>query len=183
MKVRTALVGFALCLCLCAFVAGPTVAQDTGSGNESSTSEIYDELGDLTVETVEYGSGTFEITMRWNGELTQQVSLTELIELDGSGSTGINIQQQRLRPDESTTVTIGAEKHGGTAAVILSSEQSLSNGNALVIQSGSPSSREPVPFDLAALSVVASALIGVVISIVLVVRKKNAEERGKERIA
>jgi len=179
-----------LCLCaLGAFVfvlsagATPAMSQDIGANESDETEEIYDELGQLTVETVEYSGGQFEITMRWNGDTPEQVSLTELIELDSSGSTGISIQQQRLLPRATTTVTISAEQSSGTAAVILSTESSIQNGNALVIQEGNPTDRDPVPFNLAAIAVGASALIGVGVSIALVVRKKNAEDKGVSRIA
>jgi archaellum component FlaF (FlaF/FlaG flagellin family) len=178
-----------LLLCLCVFgalvfvlSAGATPAVSQETGNESSTSEIYDELGELTVQSVDYSDGQFQIQMRWNGETPEQVSLTELLELDGSGSAGISIQQQRLFPGSSTEVTISADSSGGTAAVILSTESSLSRGEAMVIQSGSPTSREPVPFDVAILAVGGSAGVSVLVSIVLVVRRKNDEDRGKERI-
>lgn len=178
-----------LLLCLCVFgalvlvlSAGATPAVSQETGNESPTSEIYDELGELTVQSVEYSDGQFQIQMRWTGETPEQVSLTELLELDGSGSAGISIQQQRLFPGSSTEVTISADSSGGTAAVILSTESSLSRGEAMVIQSGSPTSREPVPFDVAILAVGGSAGVSVLVSIVLVVRRKNDEDRGKERI-
>lgn len=180
-----------LLLCLCVFGAlvlvlsagaTPAVSQETENESRDSTSEIYDELGELTVQSVDYSDGQFQIQMRWNGETPEQVSLTELLELDGSGSAGISIQQQRLFPGSSTEVTISADSSGGTAAVILSTESSLSRGEAMVIQSGSPTSREPVPFDVAILAVGGSAGVSVLVSIVLVVRRKNDEDRGKERI-
>lgn len=176
---------FLVVLCLCVslpVLAVSGAAQETNQTGDQPT-EIYDQLGDLKIETVEYDGTQFEITLKWTGSAPESVSLTELIELDSAGSTGISLQQQRLLPGESTTVTISAEQSGGTAAVIVSTETSISNGNALVIQEGTPTAREPVPFDMALLSVGGSAVVAVLVSIALVVRMKNDEDRGKERVA
>lgn len=173
-------VALVLVLVLAGGLSGAAQAQEQNR-TDSPNAEIYDQLGSLIVESVDYDGAQFDITVRWTGSLTQQVSLTELIELDGSGSQGISIQETRVVPGESTTITISASSSGGTAAVILSTKESLDNGNALVIQSGSPTTREPVPFDIAGLFVAltAAGTFGVGISILYRRRNKDESQRGR----
>lgn len=180
MKRLTPVLVAVLCLCLC---APGVVAQETPENESSTTNELYDQLGDLKIETVNYDGSSFEIQAKWTGDTPESVSLTELIELDSSGSTGISIKQLRLLPGETTTVTISAEETSGTAALLVTTETSIDRGNALVIQEGTPSTREPVPFDAAMIAVGGSAVVAVLVSIALVVRMKNDEDRGKERVA
>jgi hypothetical protein len=182
---RTGVVSLVVVLVLLCATASTAVAQDQNDTDEIEEPEnsIENELHDLLVRSVEYADGEFSLVVEWTGQTPETLTLTEMVQLDGSGTQGISMQTHRLYPGQQAEITIGAEQSGGTAAVILSTRQSIERGDALVIQEGEPTTREPVPFNLAALSVIGSALIGVAISVVLVVRKKNAEERGKERIA
>ena len=161
-------------------------SNDEGNGDDradqSETTAIYDELHDLTIRSVDYEDGRFDIVMEWSGRGTEKILLTEMVELDSSGSIDISMQQQRLRPGEPTEISISAEQSSGTAAVLLTTEQSRDHGDALLIQEGEPSSREPVPFNLAAIAVIAAVGLMGGVSIALVVRKKNAEERGRNQV-
>jgi len=159
----------------------PAAAQ-TQNQTDSPEQEIYDQLGDLIIEQVNYDGSQFQITVRWTGDLTQQVSLTEFVELSGSGSQGINIKDTRVLPGESTELRIGAESSGGTAAVLLSTQESLANGNGLVIQSGSPTTREPVPFDIAGLFVALTAAGTFGVGISILYRRRNKDDRQRGRV-
>jgi len=148
--------------------------------------EIEDQLGNLVVHSYDYDGDTERMTieMSWQGDVPTTVTLTEMIELDSGGTTQISFQRQRLRPDERTEVTIGArQRTGGTAAVLLTTPESVENGEALVLQDGDPDEYPSIRFAnvILGLSVTAVGTAGVVF--VVVVRKKHAEEYGKERVA
>ncbi|MCW8172799.1 hypothetical protein D8S78_13300 [Natrialba swarupiae] len=92
-------------------------------------------------------SETMQIEATWVGSSPTTVTLTEMIELDSEGSTDISFQEQRLSPDESVTIEMGAEQRsGGTAAILVSTPQSVDNGNALVLQAGDAGGSTPIPF-------------------------------------
>ena len=178
-----------LCLCVLLLTSLGAVAQaqDTPSpteeNNETEGNEIENQLGDLVVRSSDYSGEEFTLVVEWTENTPERLTLTEMVTLEGSGSQGINIQSSRLLPGEQTEITIGAQKAGGTAALLLTTRQSLERGEGLIIQSGSPTERADVPFNLAALAVIGSALIGVGVSVTVVVRRKNAEDRGIERVA
>jgi len=161
--VRRTIAALALVLAL-AFVAAPVAGQSVDdnqtTGNESDGStEIADQLGDLVINDYSYSDGEMQISATWRGEAPTTVTLTEMIELDSGGSTSISFQRVRLLPDDSTEITVSArQRSGGTAAVLVSTPESVRNESALVLQAGSPSDRGPVPFNIAvALIVLASA--------------------------
>ena len=160
---RTTIAALALLFAL-AFVATPVAGQSVDdnqtTGNESDGStEIADQLGDLVINNYSYADGEMQISATWRGEAPTTTTLTEMIELDSGGSTSISFQRVRLLPDETTEITVAArERSGGTAAVLVSTPESVRNESALVLQSGSPSDRGPVPFNAAlALIMLASA--------------------------
>lgn len=157
-----------------------------GNETEDDATEIEDQLGDLVIHSYEYDSDTeeFEIRMTWTGQGTQQVALNEYVELDGAGTTQISMQQQRLSPQEETTVTISArETSSGYAAVMLTSQQSVENGDGLVIQSDEPSrSWGTIAAENAMMGLVGMALITGAAITVVAYRRLTAEETGRERI-
>lgn len=173
------------------FAAGAS-AQETTPANETATpeEEIAEQLGDLVIHSYEYTDGaddepgTFTIEMTWAGRAPEQVTLTEMIELDSGGSTQISFQQQRLRPDERTEITMDAEvRSGGTAAIMVTTAQSVENGEAVVLQDGDPRERPAIHFQNVILAVGLSSTLTAAGAFVFVLRRKHAEEYGKERIA
>lgn len=187
-----------LCACVLVLVLGasspasaqsvddPRANDSTGNETNDETTELANQLGALKIHSYSYDGDAQEmrITATWTGRAPTTATLTELIELDSGGSTQISFKKIRLLPDEKTEFTVGArERSGGTAAVLISTPESVQNNSAVVLQAGSPSERDPVPFNMAAGAVAAAAGLAVLVSIALVVRKKYAEEGGKERIA
>ena len=148
--------------------------------------EIEDQLGDLVIHSYDYDrdSERMTIEMSWQGRAPTSVTLTEMIELDSGGSTQISFQRQRLRPDERTEITIGArQRTGGTAAVLLTTPESVDRGEGLVLQDGDPDEYPSIRFANVVLGMSLTAVASAGVVFVVVVRKKHAEEYGKERIA
>ena len=148
--------------------------------------EIEDQLGNLVVHSYDYDGDTERMTieMSWQGDVPTTVTLTEMIELDSGGTTQISFQRQRLRPDERTEVTIGArQRTGGTAAVLLTTPESVDRGEGLVLQDGDPDEYPSIRFANVVLGMSLTAVASAGVVFVVVVRKKHAEEYGKERIA
>jgi hypothetical protein len=148
--------------------------------------EIEDQLGDLVIHSYDYDGDTERMTieMSWQGRAPTTVTLTEMIELDSGGSTQISFQRQRLRPDERTEVKIGArQRTGGTAAVLLTTPESVNRGEGLVLQDGDPDEYPSIRFANVVLGMSLTAVASAGVVFVVVVRKKHAEEYGKERIA
>ncbi|TYT61800.1 hypothetical protein [Natrialba swarupiae] len=145
----TAAIGVALVFGLLSMgVTGLAVA-DTDDSGAGEPTDVADQLGDLVIHSYEYDgeSETMQIEATWVGSSPTTVTLTEMIELDSEGSTDISFQEQRLSPDESVTIEMGAEQRsGGTAAILVSTPQSVDNGNALVLQAGDAGGSTPIPF-------------------------------------
>jgi hypothetical protein len=184
---RRAGIAFLLCCALTLVAAGPATAQagnDTAENQTAVDEEIQDQLGDLNIHEYSYSDGQFTIEATWKGVGTTRVTMTEMIELDSSGSTDISFERVRLVPGERTEITMAAEERsGGTAAILLTTPQGTQQGDALVLQSGSPTSYPSISFQnvLVAIGLTAIGAAGLVF--VLVVRRKNVEEHGKEQIA
>lgn len=173
-----------------ALVSGVS-AQDDTPGNETVADEqIAEQLGDLIIHEYDYSDGEadepgeFTIEMTWGGRAPEQVTLTEMIELDSAGSTQISFQQQRLAPDKRTEITMDAEiRSGGTAAVMVTTTQSVEAGDAVVLQDGDPTERPTITFRNVVFAMgLTSALTGAG-AFVFVLRRKHSKEYGKERIA
>jgi hypothetical protein len=148
--------------------------------------EIEDQLGNLVIHSYDYDGDTERMTieMSWQGRAPTTATLTEMIELDSGGSTQISFQRQRLRPDERTEVKIGArQRTGGTAAVLLTTPESVDRGEGLVLQDGDPDEYPSIRFANVILGISLSAVGSAGLVFVFVVRKKHAEEYGKERVA
>jgi hypothetical protein len=169
------------------------IAQEQPAENETTPEEeltpeeeIEDQLGDLVIHSYDYDGDTERMTieMSWQGRAPTTVTLTEMIELDSGGSTQISFQRQRLRPNERTEVKIGArQRTGGTAAVLLTTPESVDRGEGLVLQDGDPDEYPSIRFANVVLGMSLTAVASAGIVFVVVVRKKHAEEYGKERIA
>ena len=146
--------------------------------------EVADQLGELIINDYEYEDGEFSILATWEGDRPTTVTLTEMIELDSEGSTSISFMTVRLIPDEQTDITIAAEERaGGTAAVMLTTPQSVDNNEAVVLQSGEPREYPAIRFGNVVLAVGATAVISGAGAFVFVLRRKWAEEHGYRRIA
>lgn len=134
-------------------VSAGASAQELPGSNETTAEPdetiVQDQLGDLTVHDYSYTSEneTMTIDMSWSGNLPETVTLTEMLELDSAGSTKISFKTVRLKPGDRVSVQIAAEESSGTAAVLITTEQSVQNNDALVIQSGDGVERGPVPFN------------------------------------
>lgn len=182
----TAILLFALTLAI-----SPATAQVADPRNQTTaepTTSVQNQLGDLVVHDYSYdaSSGTMTIDMTWSGDRPETVTLTEMIELDQEGSTTISFKTVRLMPGERHSVEIGAEMSSGTAAVMLTTTQSVEANNALVLQSGDGTDRDPVPFNYAAGFVGLAALGGAGMAFGLTARNylnADDDEPEVERIA
>lgn len=182
---RTTLVLVVLGLCLVGTIAiGPAAAQDNQT--EANSTAVVDQLGDLQIHDYAYSDGEFVIDASWNHDRPTTVTLTELIELDEAGSTTISFKQVRIAPDERLEITMSvAERSGGTAAVMLTTPYSVENSNALVLQAGSATDRDPIPFNLASLLIGLAAFGGAGASFVMTRRhyEEDEDDPRRERIA
>lgn len=139
----------ALSLGLVAVLALGLVAPVEASSTNNSTSdsspdepgEVADQLGDLVIEGYSYDSDsqTMRITARWEGVTPTEMTAVEMRQMDSGGSQKISFKQIRLIPGETTTLTMTVEQsRDGTASVLISTPESVEQGDALLIQSGSP---------------------------------------------
>lgn len=159
----------------------PAVAQ-----NDTNQTTVVEDLGDLRVHSYEYVDGEMHIDVTWQGDRPTWLTSVELIELDQAGSTEISFRQIRLPPGDPTRLTMSVEERsGGTAAVMLTTSQSIEAGNALVLQAGDPSDREPIPFNLATILIALAAIGGAGASFSMTRRhyQDDEDDPRRERIA
>lgn len=78
-----------------------------------------------------------------------------------------------------------SERASGTAAVLLTTEQSVQNSNALVLQAGDATARGPVPFRTASILIGAAALGGGGLAFAFTAREHedDADAERRERVA
>lgn len=191
-------VALVLCVFALAGLAATAPAQaaqnDTADEPGNETAQIAEELGadhdDWSLLIHEYDfnerdtGGEFEIEMTWEGPTPETVTATEMIELDSEGSTQISFHQSRLTPGERTTVTMDAEiRSGGTAAIMITTARSVDAGEAIVLQDGDPTERPAIEMRNVVLAMAGSAGVTGLGAFVFVLRKKHAEEYGRDRIA
>lgn len=141
-------------LVLAGVAVAPAAAQDQasddGNESESETTALAAQLGALNVHSYNYDGERMNITVTWTGETGTRVTLTEMLSLDSAGSAEISFKRVRLLPGRETQLTVAVEERpSGAAAVLVTTPESIERGDALVLQSGSPSTNEPVPFNLA----------------------------------
>ena len=179
---RTAL---AVVLCLCVVLApAPAVADETDDEPEDDAEQIAEQLGDLVIHEYDYSDGQFAVEATWQGNTPETMTATEMIELDSGGSTEIGFEQMRLRPGERTELTIAAEiRTGDTAAVLISTDQSIEAGNAVVLQDGEPSDWGTINFENVLLAVGGTAVLSGGLVFVLTVKARNETNYEKRRIA
>lgn len=142
-----------------AAVADDPAENDTALEDDPNV-EIADQLGDLVVHDYSYDSeaGVLEIEATWTGDRPTTTTATEMVELDSGGSTQISFEQVRLTPDETVELAMDVdERTDGTAAVLVTTSESIDEGDALVIQAGDPSTWGSVPSGWAAALVVIAA--------------------------
>jgi outer membrane biosynthesis protein TonB len=152
--------------------------------------QIEEQLGDLIIHSYDFDTndagdgGVFTIKATWTGRAPEQTTLTEMIELDSAGSTQISFQQQRLRPGEKTTIKMDAAiRSGGTAAIMVTTSESVENGEAIVLQDGDPKERPAIKMRNVVFGMGLTSALTAVGAFVFVLRRKHQEEYGKERIA
>jgi archaellum component FlaF (FlaF/FlaG flagellin family) len=182
------IVAFAICVLLigAGLIAASASAQQQGETTNATGPEgtqVADQLGDLVVHSYSYDEEEQEMTINatWTGSTSTQVTLTEMLTLDSEGSTQISFKQIRLDSGERTEITIGAEKSDGTAAILVTTPQSVENSNALILQSGDGADRGPVPFGLASIAVAGSAVGAAGLSFAFVRRDREGDDEAEDR--
>lgn len=174
-------------------LAVPTAAvtQDQ-QDNETATPErtvdeqVTDQLGDLVIHSYEYDKEREVMTIEasWQGRAPTRATFVEMIELDSAGSTELTFQRIRLTPEERTEITVSAtQRTGGTAAVMVTTPESIDRGDALVLQDGDPDEYPAINFSNVILAIGLTSVGSVGIAFVLVLRKKHDEQREVERLA
>ena len=173
-------------------LAGAASAQEASNplDNETTTdgpTEVTEQLGDLVVHSYSYNAGTetMSIEATWQGEVPETVTLTEMIELDSAGATEITFKTVRLLPDSATEIEVGAkQRSGGTAAVMLTTPQSVDNNNALVLQAGDGGGSSSVPFNAATGLTVLAAAGGALGTFWITKRQReDTDDEWSERLA
>ena len=189
----------AIVLTTCGMIAlaSPAAAtiQDETAQNESTPTpaeelapeeEIADQLGDLVIHSYDYDDSTETMTIEasWQGRTPTRATFVEMIELDSGGSTEISFQRVRLRPDERTEISVSATtRTGGTAAVMVTTPESISNGNALILQDGDPDEYPAINFSNVLLAIGLTSISSVGVTFIGVLRLKHKREKGVDRIA
>ena len=178
-------------------LASPAAAtiQDETAQNESTPTpaeelapeeEIADQLGDLVIHSYDYDDSTETMTIEasWQGRAPTRATFVEMIELDSGGSTEISFQRVRLRPDERTEISVSATtRTGGTAAIMVTTPESIDAGNALILQDGDPDEFPAINFQNVILAIGLTSVGSAGLAFVFVLRKKHNEERGVDRLA
>ena len=189
----------AIVLTTCGMIAlaSPAAAtiQDETAQNETTPTpakelapeeEIEDQLGDLVIHSYDYDDNTETMTIEasWQGRAPTRATFVEMIELDSGGSTEISFQRVRLRPDERTEISVSATtRTGGTAAVMVTTPESISNGNALILQDGDPDEYPAINFSNVLLAIGLTSIGSVGVAFIGVLRLKHKREKGVDRIA
>ncbi|PSP92307.1 hypothetical protein BRC87_00475 [Halobacteriales archaeon QS_4_66_20] len=165
----------------------PTEQNETTPEEElTPEEEIEDQLGDLVIHSYDYDDSTETMTIEasWQGRAPTRATFVEMIELDSGGSTEISFQRVRLRPDERTEITVSATtRTGGTAAVMVTTPESISNGNALILQDGDPDEYPAINFSNVLLAIGLTSIGSVGVAFIGVLRLKHKRKTGVDRIA
>jgi len=168
-------------LVLAGVAVTPAAAQELpGDSNESEseTTTLAEQLGNLKIHSYTYDGQQMNITATWAGETGTRVTLTEMVALDSAGSAQISFKRVRLLPDRKTQITVSVEERpSGVAAVLVTTPESVERGDALVLQSGSPSTSQPVPFNIALTFAVLSAGGGAGTVFAYVRRKRDSDDK------
>lgn len=135
--------GALLLASLVAPLAGAVAAQEqtqTPTPEESKESTVVAEI-DQFLRVLDYGydadNETFAVTVEnVDDEHISTLTATEVITGAESGSGAFGIKQVRIRPQETLTVKVDVERRNGKAAVMLSTQESISNGRGTFLQEG-----------------------------------------------
>ncbi|QGN05839.1 hypothetical protein Hrd1104_00060 [Halorhabdus sp. CBA1104] len=168
--------------------AGAATAQELPGERDNATeqnTDLTNQLGDLAVHDYSYDNGEMTVTATWRGSTPTTVTMTEMIELDSAGSTKISFKTIRLVPGSKTEIDIAAEQNRGTAAVQLTTPESLENNDALVLQAGDPGTRAPIPFGTASILIGAAAIAGAGLAFAFTAREHEdgGDAERRERLA
>jgi hypothetical protein len=169
------------------FAASAQAQEQTPQNNETAIDEqVQDQLGDLVIHTYDYDGSTETMTIEasWTGRAPTRATFVEMIELDSGGSTKLSFQRIRLTPDQRTEITVSVEKRtGGTAAVLVTTPESIDRGDALVLQDGDPTDYPAIRFQNVLLAIFITSIGSAGMAFVFVLKKKHTEESGVDRIA
>lgn len=163
-------------------VTVPAAAQDVPEPdnplNESEdTRDIIAQVDSQTVvESYEYDADTetMQLDLSTTADTARTVTIMEAI---GSDSGSLNIEQIRVRPDETTRATIDARLDRGAAGVVVTSDQGINENNAAVVIHREGSDLPTVSLEFGVLIGIAVMAVGMAIA---VHRKYNVEYRRME---
>lgn len=189
---KRVLIAFATAICLTVLigVASPVQGQNVPDPTNSSEqpedpTEVTDQLGDLVIHSYSYDGEEMTISASWRGNMSTTVTLTEMIEMDSGGSSKISFKRVRMLPDTRRNIKIQIdERSSGTAAVLLTTPESVENSNALILQEGDAKNRGPIPFSTASMLIGGAAIAGAGLAFAFTARAhENSEAERRERIA
>jgi len=124
------------------------------------------------------------IEASWQGRAPTRVTFVEMIELDSGGSQSLTFERIRLSPEDRTKIRVQAgQRAGGTAAVMVTTPESIDSGDALVLQDGDPDEYPAIRFSNVMLAIGLTSVGSVGLAFVFVLKRKHEEDRGRERIA
>jgi hypothetical protein len=180
---RVVLVLLATVALLSAGLTGAS-AQELPGGNETTAPErtaIYDQLGDLVVHSYSYEDGEMTLEVSWRGTTPETVTITEMVALDSGGSQRISFKKIRLLPDERTEITVSARMKDGTAAVLLTTPQSVERSEALLVQHGA-GSFDPFAGTTSSAGWIGGVSVAVSMIGLAAVRAKRNDPEGPEEV-
>ena len=140
-----ALIGLLSCVLILG--SGAAAAQDAAAnGSEQQTTEIEEQLGQLDIHSVEWIGGSeesdqlaVELVVTWNGDKPTTVNTMEAVDPD-SESKNLGIDQTRVLPGERTRIRVDLTSK---QTVIVSTEESISEGRAVSLSEGGGGSDRP----------------------------------------
>jgi len=126
--------------------SGVAVAQEqpdtttTAEANSSESDVVAEVDGQVRVAAYEYDSDreVMSVTVEHVDEAgsTASLTFTEVIDSRDGSSGSFGVEQLRLRPGETATVHVNAKQVDGTAAVMIVSQESLSEGRGVFVKEG-----------------------------------------------
>jgi hypothetical protein len=111
-----------------------TTESPTPTTTESAGVEKAEQLGDLVVHDYHVDNQTMIIEMTWNGKVPTSATMTEMLPMDNAGTAKISFKTVRLLPDTRTTVEVDVSTSPEVDAVMLSTPESVEQGEALLLR-------------------------------------------------
>ena len=105
--------------------------ESEGVGGASEPGEIYADVdSDVRILSWSYDeeAQSFEIVVENDGDSRENMQIMEIIDLDADREGPLGMRQLTLRGGEESTVTVDAILDGGSAGVIVMTEESLEAG-------------------------------------------------------